>query len=205
MSKVKICGLSRAADIEAVNAARPDYIGFVFAQSRRRVSPETAKELRALLDPSICAVGVFVNEQARTVAGLALEGVIGAVQLHGDEDTAYIRALRVLLPSDVPVIRAVRVQNTAQIRQANELPCDYLLLDTYDPAAAGGSGKTFNWKLIPAGIKPYFLAGGLACENVAGAVGACAPYCVDVSSGVETGGKKDAGKIKRLVRLVRSV
>ncbi len=205
MLKVKICGLTRAADIAAVNAARPDYIGFVFAQSRRRISPETARELRALLAPAIHAVGVFVNERAEEVAGLAHAGVLDAVQLHGDEDAAYIRALRALLPRETPVIKAVRVRDAAQILQADALPCDYLLLDTYDPASAGGVGKTFDWRLIPSGIKPYFLAGGLSCENVARAVRACAPCCVDVSSGVETEGKKDAGKIERFVRLARSV
>lgn len=205
MLKVKICGLTRTEDIAAVNAAKPDYIGFVFAQSRRRVSPEAAKELRALLNPAICAVGVFVNERAGEVAGLVRDGVIDAVQLHGDEDAAYIRALRDLLPRETPVIKAVRVRDAAQILRADALPCNYLLLDTYDPAAVGGVGKTFDWRLVPSGIKPYFLAGGLSCENVARAARACAPCCVDVSGGVETEGKKDAGKIERFVRLARSV
>lgn len=201
MSKIKICGLSRREDIDAVNEALPDYIGFVFAASPRQVSAAQAAQLKQALDSRIKAVGVFVDADIEPVVALVLEGVIGLVQLHGNEDAIYIRKLKEAV--SVPIIKAVRVQSARQILGAQELDCDYLLLDTWQKGKQGGSGVAFDWPLIPKLDKPYFLAGGLNAENISEAA-RYGPYCLDVSSGAETEGKKDRNKIIELVRLIRS-
>lgn len=202
MSKIKICGLSRECDVDAVNTAKPDYIGFVFAdKSKRKVSPETALRLKKKLDKNIKGVGVFVNNDIDFVVSLINWGIIDIVQLHGDEDENYINLLKSKI--NVPVIKAVRVKNTEDILNGDKLSVDYLLLDTYIKNEYGGSGKVFDWSLIPQISKPYFLAGGLNTENILSAKKVNA-YCLDVSSGVETDGKKDKNKIIEIVKKVRS-
>lgn len=201
MTKIKICGLFRQRDIDIVNEALPDYIGFVFAESRRRVTPEHAALLKAKLDPRIKAVGVFVNSKIGEVAELMNAGIIDLVQLHGGEDAAYIHELT--RRSRCPVIKAVRVQSAAQVLAAEALPCDYLLLDAYHKDVCGGTGTSFDYTLIPRLTKPYFLAGGLNAGNVNKAL-ELQPYCLDISSGVETDGVKDAVKIKEMTRIIRN-
>ncbi|MDD4715384.1 MAG: phosphoribosylanthranilate isomerase [Oscillospiraceae bacterium] len=198
--KIKICGLSRQEDIAAVNEARPDYVGFVFAPSRRQVDPDRAKRLKKALNPGILAVGVFVNALAEEILPLCRAGVIDLIQLHGEENAAYITALKAR--THAPVIRAVRVRSKAQVLRAQEIPCDYLLLDAYRKGMPGGTGEGFDWSLLPPLSKPFFLAGGIRLETVKTAASVC-PYCLDVSSGAETGGRKDPNKIKALVRAVR--
>ncbi|MDR0294529.1 MAG: phosphoribosylanthranilate isomerase [Oscillospiraceae bacterium] len=193
MTKVKICGLSRREDIDAVNRALPDYIGFVFAPSRRRVDAETAAALKERLDGRIKTVGVFAGQDIETVAELCRNGVIDWIQLHGGEDGAYIRRLRDR--ADVPIIKAVPV-TTAAIWPDG---ADYALFD----GPRGGGGETFDWTLLQGTDRPYFLAGGLHAGNVRAALKR-KPYAVDVSGGVETGGVKDAAKIDAFVRLVRA-
>jgi phosphoribosylanthranilate isomerase len=187
-------------DVEAVNGALPDYIGFVFAQSRRRVDPGTAALLKGRLDPRIDAVGVFVNESIDTVAGIYKSGVIDMVQLHGDEDGEYICRLRDACGCKVAKAVGVGVE-------LPPLPTepDYLLFDALSEGR-GGAGRAFDWHILEAfdGLQ-YFLAGGLSIENVADALAVLTPYCVDVSSGVETGGVKDARKIIEFVRLARGL
>lgn len=201
--KVKICGLTKPEDIKAANTVLPDYVGFVFAKSRRQIDIATAIRLKAALSSKIKAVGVFVNETVDQIAALVQADIIDAVQLHGYEDTDYIARLRSEVR--VPIIRAVRVQSAEQISYYGKMSCDYLLLDTYVKGERGGSGQTFDWNVIPELQKPYFLAGGLNPQNVLNAVKTLHPYCVDVSSGVETDGVKDSGKMKEFVQLVRSV
>lgn len=202
MAEVKICGLWRPEDIQAANEAEPDYIGFVFAESRRKVTPEQAARLKALLSPGIRAVGVFVNAPVCEIAGIVKSGTIDLVQLHGNEDENDIRSLRQLVT--VPVIRAVRVRTAEDILAADSLPCDYLLLDTYIAGSYGGSGSQFDWSLIPPLSHPFFLAGGLCMRNLRDAVQTGA-LCLDLSSAAETGGVKDPEKIKKIVRLIRSI
>lgn len=201
MSKIKICGLSRACDIDAVNEAMPEYIGFVFAKSPRQISFIQAAVLKQRLDARITAVGVFVDAAVEIISALCQEGIIDMVQLHGSEDADYIKQLKKAVT--VPIIKAVRVQNTKQIIEAQYIDCDYLLLDTWLKDKQGGSGHVFDWSLIPKLDKPYFLAGGLNAANIREAA-IHRPYCLDVSSGAETQGKKDRQKIIELVRLVRS-
>ena len=187
--KIKICGLSRFSDILAVNQAGPDYIGFVFAKSSRQVSADKARQLKSELDTRIKAVGVFVNAPLEEILYLTGQGngrepVIDMIQLHGDEDSSYIRKLKD--HTDLPVIKALRVRDTEQILRAQELPCEYLLLDTYTANAYGGAGAGFDWSMIPELTKPFFLAGGISTDNLVQAA-SCQPYCIDVSSGAETG------------------
>lgn len=202
MSKIKICGLSRECDIDFVNIAKPDFIGFVFAEkSKRRVDFDTALKLKNQLDKNIQAVGVFVNNDMDFVLSLVNNGIIDLIQLHGDEDENCIMSFKE--KTSAKIIKAVRVKTTENILRADKLPVDYLLLDTYTKGEYGGSGKTFDWNMIPKISKPYFLAGGLNAENIKSALKVGA-YCLDVSSGAETDGKKDKEKIIKIVNTVRS-
>ena len=198
--KLKFCGLTREADIRAANETRPDYIGFVFAESRRRVTDEQAARLRALLSPGIQAVGVFVNDDPTHIALLANRGVIDLIQLHGSESAAYIRRLRTMTAA--PIICALRVGKQTDIKRAESNLVDFLLLDTYTKDAYGGSGRTFDWSLIGEVGKPYFLAGGLNESNIPRAMRTGA-YGLDLSSGIETDGVKDAEKMRRVAALVK--
>ncbi len=197
MTKIKLCGLSRRCDIEAANALMPDYVGFVFAEgSKRRVTPAQAQALKNALSPRILAVGVFVDEAPATVAALLGGGIIDAAQLHGGEDAAYIRALRRM--TDRPIWQAFRVRTRADVEQAGRSEADCILLD-----AGAGTGTAFDWGLLDRVERPYFLAGGLDTENVAGAIRLLRPFGVDVSSGIESGGGKDAEKMAAFVAAVR--
>ena len=197
MTRVKMCGMRRAEDIEAANRLMPEYIGFVFAPaSRRFISLEEAAALRQALSPGIRAVGVFVDEDAETVARLLESGVIDIAQLHGNEDEAYIARLKAR--TGKPVIRAFRVKNAEDLRAAEASPADMILLD-----AGAGDGKTFDWSLLSSVSRQYFLAGGLTPENTAEAVKRYHPFAVDVSSGIETDGFKDCNKMRAFMRAVR--
>lgn len=204
MSKIKICGIKRTEDIEIVNKYKPDYIGFIFSKSPRQIDFETAKELKSKLDKGIRVVGVFVNEPIDFIVKLCISNVIDVVQLHGDEDDEYIKQLRALVKCRI--IKAVRVKSTEQILQEEQKKCDFLLLDTYKKDVYGGSGEKFNWDLIPNDlVKEYFLAGGLNADNIQLAIKTLQPFCVDVSSSVETDGVKDEQKVKEIIEKVRSV
>lgn len=203
MARVKICGLTRAADVAAVNKCGADFAGFVFAESRRRVSPDEARQLIEALHPTVTPVGVFVDEDAENVALITKTCKLGAVQLHGTESNVYISALRKLLPCGIKIIKAVRVKDATSLEAAGGLECDLLLLDAYNGSAAGGSGKRFDWNCIVDFDRPYLLAGGLNAGNVADALSRLQPYGVDVSTGVETDGTKDETKIAEFIRLVR--
>lgn len=211
--QIKICGLKRPEDIAYVNAVMPEYAGFVFAGTKRRITPEYAGQLKKQLNPDIQTVGVFVNEAIPTIVQLVKENILDVVQLHGDEDLTYIERLQEALRNEaheVPVIKAIRVQSREQIKEAEMLPVDYLLLDAFHADEYGGSGKVFDHNLIPPLTKPYLLAGGIDCNNVTEILQILAeknnlPMAVDVSSSVETEGVKDAAKIDELVHLVHSI
>ena len=197
---IKICGLTRPCDIDMVNQERPEYIGFVFAKSRRRVTAEQAIKLRKRLIRDIIPVGVFVNEPIENIISLVRKNVIQVVQLHGEEDESYIKRLKAL--TDKQVIKAISVQSAEDILKRAETMADYLLLDN----VGGGTGQVFDWSLIPPKlekVKPYFLAGGLSGDNIKEAISQTKAFAVDVSSGVETNGLKDAIKIKELIRRLK--
>ena len=242
MSKVKICGVGRAEDVDAVNRALPDYVGFVLAPSRRRVSAAEAAALKERLDPRIATVGVFVNEDIGEVAKIVERGIVDMVQLHGDEDDAYIKRLKEACGCGVIKAIGIRaaVANAAYRSDAGtcvacnsllqpqphpqylpQLPlqpplpllptpppsADYLLFDApASPGQRGGGGRAFDWNVLKGySGAPFFLAGGLTACTVADAVRTLSPYCVDVSSGVETNGRKDADKIMHFVSTVRGL
>jgi len=198
MVKIKICGLSSPCDIESVNAEKPEYIGFVFAQSRRKVTRIQAANLRKILSPDIIPIGIFVDETIPNIVPLVSDGIIDIIQLHGSEDEEYIQNLRRL--TDKPIIKAIGVQKKEDVQKWSATTADYLLLDH----TSGGTGKTFDWDLIGEIRNSYFLAGGLNPENVTQAIQKTAPYAVDVSSGVETEGKKDPVKIREFIRRIRN-
>lgn len=200
--KIKICGLTREEDITMVNKQKPDYIGFVFAESKRQVSDEQARRLKAKLSKEIPAVGVFVNDSLEHISTLWKEGIIDMIQLHGDEDEAFITELKKL--TKCPIIRAIRVRDEKDIQKGMESSADYVLLDTFQKDAYGGTGEQFDLGLIPEGYRPYFLAGGVSSENVEEIIQKWHPYAVDISSGVETEGFKDYQKVKGVIQQVRT-
>lgn len=201
MTKIKICGLTRIQDIEAVNKALPDFIGFVFASSRRQIDENKAKILKDFLNPSIQTVGVFVNEEPEKIIRICKNRIIDLIQLHGNENETYVYELRKYVPNKI--IKAVRVKSHQDIENALNFPCDYLLLDAYHEGKYGGIGRTFNWSFITGISRPFFLAGGINSSNVHRAIRCHKPYCIDVSSGAETNGYKDPEKIMEIVAMVR--
>lgn len=199
MSKIKICGLSRSCDIDFANEAKPDFCGFIIGvpQSRRNVSPEMVRRLAQRLDPDVVPVGVFVNAPMDEITSLAEDGTLRCVQLHGQEDENYIMQLRRRI--SLPIIKAFRVSCSKDAARAEQSPADHILLDN----GAGGTGKTFDWGSLEGITRPYILAGGLGPENLKAAVTWLNPWAVDLSSGVETDGKKDRKKIITAVQIVR--
>ena len=197
MTKIKLCGLTRICDIDAANALRPEYAGFVFwKRSKRYVTPQHAAALKKHLAPGIAAVGVFIDEPVEDVARLLSDGVIDIAQLHGNEDEAYIEKLRALAKGGI--IKALRVKSDADIDAAKASTADYVLLDS-----GAGTGQAFDWRLIRDIGRPYFLAGGLDAQTVGGAIERFHPFAVDVSSGIETDGLKDENKMAAFVAAVR--
>ena len=196
MTKIKFCGLRTLADIDAANKILPEYIGFVFApKSKRYVTPAQANQLRNALDKKITSVGVFVDDEISTVAELLNAGTIDAAQLHGNETDAYIKNLRGLV--DKPIIKAFQVKAAADIAAAEQSPADFILIDS-----GAGGGKVFDWTLINL-RREYFLAGGLTIENIGAAIERLNPFAVDVSSGIETDGRKDFSKMATFAEVVR--
>ena len=196
MTKIKLCGLKRECDIAWANEFQPDYAGFVFAGTKRRITDETAQQLRNQLSETIPAVDVFVNEPIAHITALVQNGTIQLVQLHGQEDDSYIQQLRQYV--QVPVIQAFSICTIEDAEKAQQSPADYILLDQ----GAGGTGQPFDWSVLQSMTRPYFLAGGLTTSNVGQAL-SYHPYAVDVSSGIETNGVKDKEKIKTFMAHVR--
>ena len=197
MTKIKMCGLSRTEDIEAANAIKPDYIGFVFAEiSKRRVSALEASKLKSKLAPEIKAVGVFLDDKLDFVASMLNLGIVDVVQLHGSEDEEYIEKVRKI--TNKPIIKAFIIRSKEDVERAEKSTADYILLD-----GGKGEGKAFDWSLLKDIKRPYFLAGGLNPVNVSDAVKALNPYAVDVSTGIETDGVKDKEKMTAFADAVR--
>ena len=195
MKKIKICGLKRREDIEYVNKYQPDYIGFVFAGKKRKLTYDQVVDLKKYLTSSIQVVGVFVNEDISFVEKLVKEHVIDLVQLHGQEDQKYIQALKEKV--DVSIIKAIQIKNEDSFNEHYDV--DYYLYDH----GTGGTGESFDWSMLKEVDKPVFLAGGINLLNVDDALKKNV-YALDVSSGVETDGFKDERKIKKIVRRVRN-
>ena len=199
--RIKICGLFREQDIDYVNEARPDYVGFVFTESRRQVSHVFAKCMRSRLLDGIVPVGVFVNAEIEDIAALYSGGVISIAQLHGTEDEDYISRLKEATGSNK---EAVPVIKTVICKRAEKLTLPVSKTDYYLVDSGAGSGKAFNWELLKTQKteKPWFLAGGVNIDNIEQAID-LNPFAVDISSGAETDGIKDRKKILELIMKVK--
>lgn len=208
--KIKICGIRRHQDIEYVNEFLPDYIGFIFAKSKRQITSTECLVLKKELDPSIKTVGVFVNESLEKVISTTLVANLDVIQLHGDETKEYILDLKNILTNstslkDTLVWKAIRVKEKKDIISGDNLPVDCLLLDSFSKQAYGGTGKTIDLDIIKnSTIKnQFFLAGGLNIDNILNTLSEVSPYGVDISSGVETDGFKDKNKIEKIINCIR--
>jgi len=198
MVKIKICGLKRLEDIEMVNTYKPDYIGFVFADTKRKVSHKLASELKANLDSDIISVGVFVDAPKEEILKLFNEGTIEIAQLHGSESEDYIIDLKESTNNELKIINAIEMSEDTDLLSYDSSNADYLLLDS-----GKGSGKTFDWRLIRKDLKKdFFLAGGLNSENITGAIEQFNPYAVDLSSSLEVDGFKNEDKIKEIMEII---
>lgn len=194
MAKIKICGLKREEDILYVNEIKPDYIGFILSGGfKRSIDREKAVKLKSMLSRDIKAVGVFVNEDIKNIEYFLNNSIIDIVQLHGDESAQYVNELK--SKTQAKIIKYFSPENFGKIRNYQT---DYFLFDS-----GKGSGKTFDWSKIPDCDTPYFLAGGINRDNIKFAIEKLNPYCIDVSSAVETNGFKDYQKIKELTEMVR--
>ena len=224
-TRVKLCGMSREEDVDAVVAARPNLCGFIvdFPKSHRNVSPERVAELTARMDEAEAAateaatadeptpaptaptrtpvwrVGVFVDEPVAELVRIVRASGLDLAQLHGHEDAAYVEAVRELAP-ELGLIQAFKVRTPADVGRACQSPADLVLLDN-----GQGTGESFDWSLCARATRPFMLAGGLSPENVAEAIQQVRPWGVDMSSGIETGRVKDPAKIQAAVAAVRGV
>ena len=198
MVKIKICGLKRLEDIKIVNKYKPDYIGFVFADSKRKVSHDSAYQLKLNLDSDIISVGVFVDAGQDEILKLFNDGVIEMAQLHGMESEGYILDLKEKTNGELKIIKAIEMTEDVDLLRYNDSHADYLLLDS-----GKGSGKTFDWRLIKSGLKrEFFLAGGLNTSNICDAINEFDPYAIDLSSSLEVDGYKDENKIKEIMEAI---
>ena len=201
MVKIKICGLKRLEDIKLVNKYKPDYIGFVFADSKRKVSHDLAGKLKENLDSDIISVGVFVDAPQDEILELYDKGIIEIAQLHGIESEEYIRNLKEKTNYKLKIIKAIEMSEDTDLLSYDTSKADYLLFDS-----GKGSGKTFDWRLIRKDLKKeFFLAGGLNSSNVIEAIDEFNPYAIDLSSSLETDGFKDENKIKEIMEVINWV
>ena len=203
--KVKMCGISKVETIPAVVDAKPDYMGLVFAPSKRQVTVEQAKTLVDELHKhyEIKTVGVFVNETVENLLKIAEDVKLDVIQLHGDEDESFIQILKE--QSNVEVWKAVQVRSAADAEKWIDSSADMLLFDAYHKDERGGTGEVFDWSSLDAFERPFMLAGGIDSTNVARAIRTVRPYGIDISSGIETEGVKDNEKIKAFTNIVRTI
>ncbi|MFC4768938.1 phosphoribosylanthranilate isomerase [Effusibacillus consociatus] len=207
MTQIKICGLKTREALEVVSESGIDYIGFVFAKSKRQITPEEVRKLTAELQTPK-RIGVFVNETLDSLLSVGESAGLDGFQLHGSESPELCRSLKEQSGKLVWKAWQVRLDpSDHQIQEYGET-VDAILLDSYDPGLPGGTGKTFPWQgivrfreLVP--NVPLFVAGGLSADNVADLLAGYRPDGVDVSSGVETNGVKDADKMRLFIQKVR--
>jgi phosphoribosylanthranilate isomerase len=200
--KVKICGLRRLEDIYYANQLQPDFIGFVFSESKRRVDLKEALEFVKRLKEGIKKVGVFVNEPVEKVMEIAEKLKLDVLQFHGDETQEYIDNFK-----NFTVWKAIRIRSKLDLKKTGEFKVDAFLFDSFSEKGYGGTGEVFDWNILKAYKReiPVVLSGGLKEENVEEAIKLVRPYAVDVSSGVEVGGYKDFNKMKSFIEKVRGV
>ena len=217
--KVKMCGISKIETIPAVVEAKPNYMGLVFAPSKRQVTVDQAKTLVEELhkgcakkygsdtepdkNDTIKTVGVFVNETVDNLVTIANEANLDAVQLHGDEDETFIQSLKEC--TNVEVWKAVQIRSAADVEEWIDSSADMILFDAYHKDERGGTGEVFDWSSLDEFERPFMLAGGIDSTNVARAIRTVRPYGIDTSSGIETNGVKDDEKITAFTKIVKSI
>lgn len=204
MIMVKVCGMTNVADARAAAEAGADAVGFIFAESPRRVDAEEARRISIALPESVLKVGVFVNAPPEVVLRTASEAGLDMAQLHGDETPEVVAAIR---SSGLPVMKALRVRNADDLAGVERFEADLLLLDAYSQEARGGTGKRFDWGLAKSlkGRGNIVVSGGLAPENVREAVDFFEPYGVDASSSLEDApGKKNEESVRRFIVAAKS-
>jgi phosphoribosylanthranilate isomerase len=198
--KVKICGVKDERTVQAAIRQGVDFLGFMFAESKRRISVEKAKELAHFVPEHVKKVGVFVNPTIEEVLSAISQVGLDLVQLHGDETPEFCRNI------PLPVIKAFPIRREEDIHRTKPYKVDYFLFDSAGGKYRGGSGMTFNWKLLQQlniSKEQVIVAGGLNPDNVQAAITETNPAIVDVSSGVETDGEKDLEKIKAFMKAAK--
>lgn len=203
MPRIKLCGISSVKDVDVINEVQPDYIGFIFAPSRRQVTWDKAQQIKERLSPFIKTVGVFVDESTDVIIKIARSLPLDVVQLHGEESEDDIKAIK--KATGCAVWKAVHVKNKNSVEKFKDSSADMLLLDTFSKNAAGGTGDSFDWSLLENLKRPFILAGGLSSKNIARAIRNTAPWGVDISSGIESGGIKDESKIRKIMTIIRRI
>lgn len=216
--KVKFCGITQEDTVPVLMETQPNYVGFIFAPSKRQVTVEQAKSITRSLQDSVhttsgnkcCSrVGVFVNETIPTIVEIAKAVPLSVVQLHGDETVTYIETLRSQLQEEqlesIEIWKAIQVQGKEDILPWKQAPIDGLVVDAYSKEERGGTGKTIDWSLLDEVQVPYYLAGGIGLHNVARAIRRLQPYGLDMSSSLETNGQKDVRKIKSMAQIIKTV
>lgn len=199
MTKIKICGLTRLDDVIWANELLPDYVGFIFAESRRRIDEKKANEIARKLDPKIKKIGVFVNSTMDYIDSVLSDCMIDIIQLHGEESPSFCSR------SSLPVWKAFRIKTRDSLNDIKNYNVKAILLDGYHPNAYGGVGVSFPWNWaneIDTNDTSIVIAGGIDADNVVSVIKKLKPFAVDVSSSVETNGIKDRRKIKNFLRRV---
>ena len=202
-TRIKFCGFTRPGDVRLACELGVDGIGFVFSpKSPRRIAAEEARAMRQALAPLVDAVALFQDNSLDEVRDVVRQVRPSLLQFHGGEDDAFCRSF------GLPYLKAVAMGDEIQAPHYLQLRwpgAAGFLLDSHVPGGAGGTGRTFDWSLIPKDLqKPYALAGGLTPDNVFDAVTTATPWAVDVSSGIETApGIKDGDRMRRFVEEVR--
>ena len=216
--KIKFCGITQEDTVPVLVDTKPDYVGFVFAPSKRQVTVEQARSIARILqdslkttsgDTSSSPVGVFVNERIPTIVEIARAVPLSVVQLHGDETIDYIETLRNQLQEQglgsVQIWKAIQVQSKEDVLLWEQAPIDGLVVDAYSKEERGGTGKTMDWSLLEGVEVPYYLAGGIGLHNVARAIRRLQTFGLDMSSSLETNGQKDAKKMKAMAQIIKTV
>lgn len=199
--KVKICGIMNEESAQCAVRYGATALGFVFAKSKRQITIAAAKEIIRKLPQEVMKVGVFVNPSREWIDEVVAGAGINVIQLHGEETPQFCESL------PYPVIKAFSIETASDLEKIHDYPCEYVLLDgPKGKKYHGGNGISFDWTILTdfeRKNKKIILAGGLTMENVAQAIHTAQPDMVDVSSGVETDGKKDLGKIKKFLTHVK--
>ncbi|TYS18746.1 phosphoribosylanthranilate isomerase [Rossellomorea vietnamensis] len=201
MVKVKICGIMTVEHAEAAVHAGVDAVGFIFAESRRRISPEAAKKIGGIIPASVLKIGVFVDASKKEIEETAETAGLDYVQLHGSETAEFMESLA------VPAFKAISIKKETDLSGIERYPGSMVLVDSGHGAGQGGSGLTFDWSYLKDLSIPHniILAGGLTADNIEAAIEEVNPFMIDVSSGVETGGTKDIRKMVEFLNKAKDI